>query len=158
MSVDSAKTWAAFRDQTAGIQRPYMLKKGSILILMDFLTIDTQIKLLYSGCLSSYLQPVYSAFCRGEQWIFVVTQSFSLGMIGACMQDFLGDGEGEPTEEQYENMISLAQNDIMLLDTLNFDDASSSISPAMESERRCMMEHLTKEIKESPKHWSYLRV
>ena len=42
LSVDSAKSWAAFRDQTAGIQRPYMLKKGAILILMDFLTMTIQ--------------------------------------------------------------------------------------------------------------------
>lgn len=151
LSVDSAKTWAAFRDQTAGIQRPYMLKKGAILILMDFLTIDTQIKLLYTGCLGQFLQPVYSSYCKGEQWIFVAKQSFSLGMIGACMQDYLGD-QPEPSQDQYETMIEEAQRHTDFMSSLGIG------SPSMQDERQCMMDHLTKELKESTIHWKYLRV
>ena len=152
LSVDSAKTWASFRDQTAGIQRPYMLKKGALLILMDFLTIDTQIKLLYTGCLGQYLQPVYSSFCKGEQWIFVATQTFSSGMIGACMQDYLGDDQQEPSPEQYEEMLQRAQRHTDFMASLG------AAAPVMVEERKCMMEHLTKGLKESTVHWKYLRV
>lgn len=155
MSVDSAKTWSHFRDQTAGIQRPYMLKKGSILILMDFLTIDTQIKLLYTGCMGQYLQPVYSSYCKGEQWIFVATQSFSLGMVGACMQDYLGNEQQEPTEQQYEAMLERAQGHVNFMDNLGSDGL---LSTALADERKCMMEHLETELKESTVHWKYLRV
>jgi hypothetical protein len=153
LSVDSAKTWSAFRDQTAGIQRPFMLKKGSILILMDFVTIDTQIKLLYTGCMGQYLQPVYSSYCRGEQWIFVATQTFSLGMVGACMQDYLGDVHELPTELQFAEMSRRAQRDVLFMDSLG-----QGPSESMASDRQCMMERLCKELQASPKHWKFLRV
>lgn len=158
LSIDSAKSWNALKSQTAGIQRPYMLKKGSILILMDFITIESHIKLFYSGCLSQYLQPVYSSYCRGEQWIFVVTKSFSLGMIGACIEDFIED-QAEPTDAQYEEMFMVAQEHVNIMSSLDFDsNKNSSLSPQFESERRCMINRLKEQIKVSPGVWKFLRV
>lgn len=156
LSVDSAKSWSAFRDQTAGIQRPYMLKKGALLILMDFVTIDTQIKLLYTGCLRQYLQPVYSAYCRGEQWIFVATQSFSLGMVGACMEDYLGDDDtkAEPEGYQYHEMLEQAKADVDFMDGLFFQRNHDN----MKEERKCLLDKLRKELYESKAHWKYLKV
>lgn len=152
MSVDSAKTWSAFRDQTAGVQRPYMLKKGALLILMDFHTVDTQIKLMYTGCLRQYLQPVYTSWCRGEQWIFVALQTFSLGMIGACMQDYLED-QTEPSAEQFQEMLRLAEADLEFMDGL-----FGPISTSLEEQRKCLMDHLHKELFDSKSHWKFLRV
>ena len=152
LSVDSAKSWGAFRDQTAGIQKPYMLKRGALLILMDFATIDTQIKLLYSGCLRQYIQPVYSSFCQGEQWIFVVTQSFSLGMIGACLEDYL-DGNQVPTEAQFEAMMAQATEDVEFMDGL-----FGQTSPAMAKQRTCLLDKVREELNDAKVHWKYLQV
>jgi hypothetical protein len=152
LSIDSAKMWGQFRDQLAGIQKPYMLKRGAILVLMDFLTIDTQIKLLY-GCWREYLQPVYSSWCRGEQWMFVVTRTFSLTMVGSCMQDLLGDDQS-PSADKFKDMEVQIMHDVDFLDGL-FEPPVD----VMEEERRCMSDKLiTKLHQSSGGHWHNLRV
>lgn len=129
-----------------------MLKRGAILVLMDFLTIDTQIKLLY-GCWREYLQPVYSSWCRGEQWIFVVTRTFSLPMVGSCMQDLLGDDQ-IPSADKLKEMEVQIMHDVDFLDGL-FEPPVD----VMEEERRCMSEKLIAKLHQSPGgHWHNLRV
>lgn len=84
--IDSAKTWEMLKTQLAGLasSKEGMLKKGSIFIMMDFLFTPSQIKAVY-GCMRPYLFPVYSSFCFGEHFMFVVTEPFSLGEVGVCM-------------------------------------------------------------------------
>lgn len=72
ISIDSAKTAIQLRDQLAGLGT---LRAGTILFLLDFEFVVTQIKLVY-GCLrhTGYLIPVYTAWERRENWAFVVAK------------------------------------------------------------------------------------
>lgn len=151
LSIQSAKLWKDFHDQFDGIQKPFMLKRGAILVLMDFLTIDVQVKLFY-GCWREFLQPVYSSWCQGNQWIFVVTKTFSLSMVGSCVQDLLGEAQ-VPTDEKMREMEVKIVHDVDFLDGL-FGLPSDS----MKEERECMALKLNAKLHEEPGHWRTLKM
>lgn len=75
ISIDSAKSVEAMQNQLAGLGP---IKTGTILFLLDFEYVSSQIQLVY-GCLreSGFLLPVYTAWKGGEGWAFVVTKDFS---------------------------------------------------------------------------------
>lgn len=150
LSIQSAKLWKDFHNQLDGIQKPFMLKRGAILVLMDFLTIDVQVKLFY-GCWREFLQPVYSSWCQGNQWIFVVTKTFSLSMVESCVQDLLGEAQ-VPSDEKMREMEVKAIHDVDFLDGL-FGLPSDS----MKEERECMASKLIAKLNEEPGHWRSLK-
>ncbi len=75
ISIDSAKSFKSLQDQLAGLGP---LKVGTILFLLDFEFVGSQVKVVYE-CLreSGYLLPVYTAWRGRENWAFVVLKELS---------------------------------------------------------------------------------
>jgi hypothetical protein len=115
LSIDSAKDASQLLSQTRGIQP---LKAGTILILMDFEFVSSQIKQIY-GCLrEQYLMPVYISWMM-EHWAFVVTQDVTLS--NAALADCYGAIADAP-DTYLPRVQERVRQDLLLLSALSEDN------------------------------------
>lgn len=84
--VDSVKSWKIWQEQLGGLGKTF-LKEGSIFAAMDFMYTD-QPNFVY-GCLRDFMQPVYTSWCLGEHWMFVVTKTIPSNEASNCMKRLL---------------------------------------------------------------------
>lgn len=120
LSVDSVKTLEHWRAQFAGLQ-PNFLERGAIFCLMDF-TFTAQPLFVYA-CLRDYLQPVYTSWCVGEHWIFIVTETIPSNRLYTCLKELPREGPFSPSEAILDKVVSELNQDLSFLgdDALNDD-------------------------------------
>jgi hypothetical protein len=124
ISVDSAKTVPQLQSQLAGLGR---LTVGTILFLLDFEFVKSQVKLVY-GCMrhSGYLLPVYTAWANHENWAFVVTKEFSFSEFEfdfpRCIEENINRASAGVNQTYW------VEQDIRLMTSLRADNNEEAVA------------------------------
>jgi len=149
LSVDSIKFWDHFKSQLGGLQ-PTILQKGAIFAFMDFQRKKrTDIPNILYGCLREKLQPVYTSWCVGEPWIFVVVKDFSMQETASCMEALAGGGM--PDYSKIDEMLKALDEDLEFMGDLHHRNDSS-----LSTQRTCVKEKIIERLT-NPAIWGHFR-
>uniref|UniRef100_A0A7S4JQ65 Uncharacterized protein n=1 Tax=Odontella aurita TaxID=265563 RepID=A0A7S4JQ65_9STRA len=150
ISIDCAKNAQKLKSQLEGLGT---IRKGTVIFLMDFEFVRSQVKQVY-GCLRGrFLLPVYASW-KMEHWAWIVTNDFTLNndeFFGRCYANILAN-----ITKAVDRMEHQLQMDVEYLEGLKPRGNDKGRVSAFDAAVNRTLEHVSSHLHSQPQEYEKL--